>query len=84
MKYDYDKINERDPDVIFHERITILEKYGYRGFTISGGILKPGGIEFEAENASGLSVKAEGETKEEAYKKLIDLIDNTLDEVRTG
>lgn len=80
MKYDYDKINDRGHDVVFHERITILEKYGYRGFTISSGRMTPGGIEIEAENAPGLSLKAEGETKVEAYKKLIDFIDLSLDE----
>lgn len=70
---------ERDPDAPMHERINLLDNEGYRGFKISNKKQKWEGIKIEADNGSNKSLSATGETSEEAYKKLIDLIDLTLD-----
>lgn len=69
---------ERDPDAPMHERINLLDNEGYRGFKVTHKKKKWDGIEIEAAN-SNKSLSAAGETGEEAYKKLIDLIDLTLD-----
>ncbi|MEX0769859.1 MAG: hypothetical protein WD035_03945 [Balneolaceae bacterium] len=71
---------EMDRDSTFHERIDILKNQGYRGFSISGSQKKWGGVEIFAKNSSGQLLKASGETDEEAYKRMIDLIEHTLDE----
>jgi hypothetical protein len=80
MKPDNDFYDE-DRDSVFHERIDILKDQGYRGFTVSGGTKSQGGAEIFAKNISGITLKTKGGTKEEAYKKMIDLIDHTLDDV---
>ena len=72
--------NDMNHEPVFHERIDILKDQGYRGFTITGGSQKWGGVEVVAKNSSGKKLMADGETKEEAYKKIIDLIDYTLDD----
>ncbi len=38
------------------------------------------GAEIIAKNSSGQLLKSSGETDEEAYKRMIDLIEHTLDE----
>lgn len=75
-----DRQQDRDESTPFHERITILKNQGYRGFSITKSESKWDGIEVTATSESGDTLKASGETGEEAYKKLIDQIDFTLDE----
>jgi|AntRauTorckE6833_2_1112554.scaffolds.fasta_scaffold100561_2 aspartate oxidase len=70
---------ERDPDAPMHERINLLDTEGYRGFKVTQKKKKWDGIEIDAGNSSNKILSAGGETGEEAYKKLIDLIDLTLD-----
>lgn len=70
---------ERDPDAPMHERINLLNTEGYRGFKITQKKQKWDGIEIDAGNSSNKLLSASGETGEEAFKKLIDLIDLTLD-----
>ncbi len=69
-------------DYLVHERIDILMDKGYCGFTItqisdnnfSGEYL------VEATNHQGITLTSKGETKEEACKKMIDLIDVTVND----
>ncbi|MEX2436204.1 MAG: hypothetical protein WD735_05915 [Balneolaceae bacterium] len=70
---------ERDPDAPMHERINLLDSEGYRGFKVTKKKKKWDGIEIEAGDNTNKTLSAGGETSEEAYKKLIDLIDLTLD-----
>ncbi len=72
--------NDMNHEPVFHERIDILKDQGYRGFAITGVKQKWGGVEVVAENPSGKKLVADGETQEEAYKKVIDLIDLFLDD----
>lgn len=66
----------RDP--VFHERINILKNEAYRGFTIVSEKSKGPEIEVTATNLKGRILSAVGETKEEAFKKLVDLIDTVF------
>lgn len=69
---------ERAP--VFHERITELKNRGYRGFVIHKMSSKWDNVKLTARDKKGRTLKTSGETQEEAYKKMIDLIDATLDE----
>jgi len=64
-------------DYLVHERIDALIEYGYRGFTISkiSGNVRSGDFRVEATNKKGTTLTSMGDTKEDACKKLIDLID---------
>jgi hypothetical protein len=69
-----------DRDHIFHERVNILKNDGYRGFIITSEKNKGHEIEVTATNLQGKILSAGGETKEEAFKKIIDLIDMAIDD----
>ncbi len=69
-----------DRDHIFHERVNILKSDGYRGFVVTSEKSKGPEIEVTATNLQGKILSAGGETKEEAFKKIIDLIDTTIDD----
>ena len=72
--------DQMDRDNLFHERINVLKDQGYRGFSVASIKGEKGEFNVTASNEKGRKLTANGETKEEAYKKLVDLIDNTLDE----
>ncbi|MEX0994148.1 MAG: hypothetical protein WD599_01385 [Balneolaceae bacterium] len=80
----YDDERELDRNSVFHERIDILKDQGYRGYSITGSQKKWGGVEVHAKNSAGHILKASGETDEEAYKKMIDLIEHTVSERSEG
>jgi len=69
-------------DYLVHERIDILMEQGYCGFTITSisGNNLTGEYLVEATNNQGKTLTSKGETKEDACKKLIDLIDVTVDD----
>ena len=66
-------------DNIMHERVTMLEKEGYRGFTLKNIKKKWDGVIVTVSNSDGRSFTESGETAEEASKKVIDKIDTLLD-----
>lgn len=67
-------------DFLVHERIDILDKQGYCGFNISkiDGNIHSEDIIVEATNHQGITLTCKGSTKEDAFKKMIDLIDVTV------
>ena len=66
-------------DNILHERVSMLEKEGYRGFTLKHVKKKWDGVSVTVKNSSGRTFTESGETAEEAGKKIIDKIDTLLD-----
>ncbi len=72
-------LQDRDHENVFHERISILKDQGYRGFTINKVQGEWDGVQVTATNGRGRSLTGSGETKEEAYKKLIEKIDQALE-----
>lgn len=75
----YDEMNQGRVSAL-QERVNILKKQGYRGFTVMTSHKKFDGVEVVASNKKGVELKAEGETLDEAYENIIDLIDMTLDD----
>lgn len=74
--------NDLERDSVFHERIKLLKDQGYRGFIVESTRAKWGGVVLMTKNASlNRTLETDGETAEEAYKKMIDLIDVSLDEI---
>ncbi|MGF1671356.1 MAG: hypothetical protein ACFCU6_12980 [Balneolaceae bacterium] len=67
--------NDSEERSALHERINILKKKGYLGFSIVNTDRKWDGCKVTARNDEGKVISAEGESIEEAYKKLIDRID---------
>lgn len=69
-------------DYLVHERINILTDQGYCGFTINKIDSTPysGETIVESTNGQGITLTAKGDTKEDACKKMIDLIDITVDD----
>lgn len=72
-------------DNVFHERINVLLDQGYLGFTVDKitGSKESGEFIVAATNHKGANLTAKGETKEEACKKMIDLIDIHAEEQKT-
>ncbi|MGM0589580.1 MAG: hypothetical protein ACQETE_14250 [Bacteroidota bacterium] len=70
-------------DAIFNERIKVLRDKGYRGFKITQQKRKWDGLLIKAENDSQITISAHGETDEEALKKLIDQIDEILEQQKS-
>jgi len=70
-------------DYLILERISILLKQGYFGFNVIRLTSDHKIDQFivEASNDRGVVLSASGDTKEEACKKLIDLIDLTMDDL---
>jgi hypothetical protein len=64
---------------IFNERIKVLRDKGYRGFRIVRHERKWDGMLITAKNEHKKVVTAIGETSEEAFKKIIDQIDQLLE-----
>lgn len=63
------------------QRVNSLKTGGYRGFRVSADEIRDVefAIEVGARSNTGLMVIANGKTRDEAYEKLIERIDNTLD-----
>lgn len=72
-------LQDQDRENVFHERVSILKDQGYRGFTISKIQSKWDGVQVTASNGMGRTLTGSGETKVEAFKKLIEMIDQTLE-----
>ncbi|REL24048.1 hypothetical protein DYD21_19755 [Rhodohalobacter sp. SW132] len=74
--------NSPDYDYLIHERINILNDQGYCGFRITDikGDSESGQFVVEAKNDNRIILTTKGLTKEEACKKMIDLIDVTVDD----
>lgn len=69
-----------DRESRFHERIQLLKEEGYRGFVVAATQATWKGVEVSVEeSAGGKRLEASADTMEEAYKKVVDLIDHTLD-----
>jgi hypothetical protein len=66
-------------DNILHERVSLLEKEGYRGFTLNKIQKKWDGVSVTVKDNDGRTFTESGETSEEASKKVIDKIDTLLD-----
>lgn len=64
------------------ERVNMLHKQGYRGFSVSGSNRKWDGVKVAVSNKEGKVLIAEGETPDEAYENAIELIDYTLDDTK--
>ncbi|MEX0648546.1 MAG: hypothetical protein WEA56_13330 [Balneolaceae bacterium] len=79
---DYKQSYGADENSVLHERIDHLRDEGYRGFTIKNDVAKWNRWEITAKNTSGVELKANGETQEEAYKQMIDMIDYNLDDTQ--
>jgi len=71
---------DSDPDPVFHERIHVLTERGYRGFKITKKQQHWEGVKVTATNRTGKIVSSNGNTEQEALKKLIDQIDLLLDQ----
>jgi len=71
---------ERDPDAVFHERPHLLSKQAYRGFSIKHTNQHWEGVKITVANPKGIKLSASAETEHEALKKLIDQIDQFLDQ----
>lgn len=69
---------ERSP--VFHERVSMLQKKGYRGFTVKKIQEGFSGVQISVKNNAGRIISESGETNEEAFKKIIDKIDLILEE----
>lgn len=72
-------LEEDGRDNILHEQVSMLEKEGYRGFSLKQSQKKWGGISLTVKNSSGRTVTESGEAPEEAAKNIIDKIDTILD-----
>jgi hypothetical protein len=70
---------DRHRESIFNERIRILRDKGYRGFRITRHERKWDGVLITARNEHGQVVTAFGDTNEEAFKKIIDQVDQLLE-----
>ncbi len=62
------------------ERVNLLHKQGYRGFSVAESNRKWDGVRVSVSNKHGKVLVAEGETPDEAYENAIELIDYTLDD----
>lgn len=72
-------LQDQDRENVFHERVSILKDQGYRGFTISKIQSEWDGVQVTARNGQGRTVTGSGETKVEAYQKLVEMIDQALE-----
>ena len=57
----------------------MLQEQGYRGFTLTNIKRKWDGVALTVKNSDGRTFTENGETAEEAGKKVIDKIDTLLD-----
>lgn len=66
-------------DHVFHERTTVLQEQGYRGFMVTEISQKWDNTLVKVKNQGGKTIEAIGETKEEAYQNVIKKIDLLVD-----
>ncbi len=71
-----DRMNSNTESVL-QERVNRLKDEGYRGFTVTSAKKSDRweGVKVTVENSKGKELKAEGETVDEAYENVIELID---------
>ena len=69
--------NERESSL--QERVNMLNRMGYRGFSVKSCNRKWEGVEVKVVNSSGKVFTAEGETVDEAYGNVIEEIDLLMD-----
>lgn len=80
MAYGF-KEYDMDEKSALHERVNLLKNEGYRGFSVMKDVAKWNRREVTVKNSSGTQLKATGDTREEAYKKAVDMIDYNLDDL---
>jgi hypothetical protein len=78
MSYD----DRHEQESVLQERINILKDKGYRGFTVDKGKSKFDGVKVSVKSSAGRELVSEGETLDEAFENMIELIDYTLDDNR--
>lgn len=61
------------------ERVNLLNRKGYRGFTVKSCNRKWDGVEVKVVNSSGKVFTSDGEALDEAYENVIEEIDLHLD-----
>ncbi len=74
-----EKNHERESAL--QERVNFLKDQGYRGFTVQGSQKKFDGVEVTVQNKKGKELSAEGESLDEAYENVIEMIDYALDDL---
>lgn len=72
-------LEEEGRDNVIHERLSLLEREGYRGFKLKHSKKKWDGVSVTVTNSDGRTFTESGETTEEAAKKVIDKIDTILE-----
>jgi len=72
-------MQEDDRENVFHERTNILKEQGYRGFSVTSVAQEWESMRVTVKNKSGKTIKASGETKEEAFQNVIKKIDLLMD-----
>ncbi|WP_138429839.1 hypothetical protein [Fodinibius saliphilus] len=72
--------DKQNRENIFHERADLLKEKSYLGYSVIDAKTKWDGVQITAQKNNGKTVKAWGETIEEAYQNAIDNIDQSLDE----
>ncbi|WP_069130100.1 hypothetical protein [Rhodohalobacter halophilus] len=75
----FDEMNSGRESTL-QERVNTLTKQGYRGFTIDVSKKKFDGVRVTVTNEKGKKLSADGETLDEAYENVIELIDIAADE----
>lgn len=73
------KLKERNRKGVSQKQINILNKQGYREFTIISLSKEWEGFWILARNDNGLIISASGNTEQQAYNKLINNIDIDCD-----
>ncbi|PWN08182.1 hypothetical protein [Rhodohalobacter mucosus] len=68
-----------DRESSLQERVNMLNRRGYRGFSVKSCNRKWDGVEVKVVNSSGKVFTAIGETVDEAYGNVIEEIDLLLD-----
>mgnify|MGYP001179511193 CR=1 FL=1 len=71
---------DRGTESVFHERVNLLKDQGYRGFRVARGQERVGGVQVTVTNQKGRTLSAQGESMDEAYENMIELIDHLLDD----
>lgn len=72
-------VYDEDRGVIFNERIRLLREKKYRGFHVSEIHQDWDGVSVTVKNDQGTILKSSGETQEEAFRQVIDSIDQIMD-----
>lgn len=75
--------DQEAPDYLLNERIQLLLKYGYCGFTVQriDENRQKEEVVVEARHRNGNILTATGDSKEDACRQMIDLIDTSIDDL---